>query len=136
MSGERPQGGGSDGTMAQHLRVRLGKRRRTSTEWREEMRPQIASLGEKLIKNEKANSEKESKFGRFFALLVGTLNLVGLVDIEKILPVLEKGKEDIRKRKKELISFVRRTKRRINEEEEERVTLEWLSKIISAAVPI
>ena len=62
--------------------------------------------------------------------------MVGLVDIEKILPVLEKGKEDIRKRKKELISFVRRTKRRINEEEEERVTLEWLSKIISAAVPI
>ena len=67
---------------------------------------------------------------------MGTLNLVGLFDIENILPVLEKGKEDIRKRKKELISFVRRTKRRINEEEEERVTLEWLSKIISAAVPI
>ena len=104
-------------------RARVVRRKRKTTEWREEMRPQIAFLGEKLVENETANLEKESKFGRIFALLVGTLSLVGLVDIEKILPLLEKGKEEIQRKKKELIRFVRRTKRRTNEEEEEQVDI-------------
>ena len=88
--------------------VKTVKRKRTSTDWREETRPQIAARRKELLETEKLISELESKFSCQFSFLMG--NLSTSLDREQIQDLIAKGKDELTSVKNDLISFVAQEK--------------------------
>ena len=84
------------------------KRQRTSTDWREETRPQIAATKKELFETEKYNSDLENEFRCLFAFLMGALSII--LDRGKIPALLKVGKEKLTSARKDLISFVAQEK--------------------------
>ena len=84
------------------------KRNRTSTDWREEKRPKIASCCTELKRTEKFNMNLEIELHHLLAFLMGTLSMI--LDTEKILALVEQGKGELTAARNALIRVVAQEK--------------------------
>ena len=80
------------------------KRKRSSTDWRQETRPQIAARIKELLQTEQLNSDLESEFSSLISYIMGKFSMPR--DRAKILDLIARGKGELTSAKNELIHVV------------------------------